>query len=201
MQGDDDWLWWDIITKHFSLFSNSACVQHGYFRNMLGIKPTLHVLYTFYHIYNCYSMHVNTSVKGHRRRTIPFYHVWSNLFALASKLMCLTENKTELIHEPQYSRFDGPIHPMADLEMFFPMNFFWWFLFRGHSRTILAWLPLWQLWANFFISEIPRWPPNDVLHIRNIYLFHKTWSVIHVIRGFRGQGIHFWCYYVHLILS
>ena len=22
------------------------------------------------------------------------------------------------------SRFDGPIHPMADLEMFFPMNFF-----------------------------------------------------------------------------
>ena len=23
-----------------------------------------------------------------------------------------------------FSRFDGPIHPMADLEMFFPMNFF-----------------------------------------------------------------------------
>ena len=101
----------------------------------------------------------------------------------------------------QSSRFDGPIHPMADLEMFFPMNLFWWFLFRGRSRTILAWLPLWHLWANFFISEIPRWPPNDVLHIRNIYLFHKTWSVIHVIRGFRGQGIHFWWYYVHLILS
>ena len=99
------------------------------------------------------------------------------------------------------SRFDGPIHPMADLEMFFPMNFFWWFLFRGHSRTILAWLPLWQPWAKFVIGEIPRWPPNDVLHIRNIYIFHKTWSVIHVIRGFRGQGIHFWWYYVHLILS
>ena len=99
------------------------------------------------------------------------------------------------------SRFDGPIHPMADLEMFFPMDFFWWFLFRGHSRTILAWLRLWQPLANFFIGEIPRWPPNDVLHICNIYLFHKTWSVIHVIRGFRGQGIHFWWYYVHLILS
>ena len=88
-----------------------------------------------------------------------------------------------------------------DLEMFFPMNFFWWFLLRGHSRTILAWLPLWQPWANIFIGEIPRWPPNDVLHICNIYLFHKTWSVIHVIRGFRGQGIHFWWYYVHMILS
>ena len=99
------------------------------------------------------------------------------------------------------SRFDGPIHPMADLEVFFPMNFFWWFLFRGHSRMILAWLPLRQPWANFFIGEIPRWPPNDVLHIRNLYLFHKTWSVIHVIRGFRGQGIHFWWYYAHLILS
>ena len=97
------------------------------------------------------------------------------------------------------SRFDGSIHPMADLEMFFPMIFLW-FLFRGHSRTNLAWLPLWQPWAIFFIGEIPRWPPNDVLHICNIYLFHKTWSVIHVIRGFRGQGIHFWWYYVHLIL-
>ena len=25
---------------------------------------------------------------------------------------------------PVISRFDGPKHPMADLEMFFPMNFF-----------------------------------------------------------------------------
>ena len=97
--------------------------------------------------------------------------------------------------------YNSPIHPMADLEMFFPMNFFLWFLLRGHSRTILAWLPLWQPWVNFLIGEIPRWPPNDVLHICNLYLFHKTWSVIHVIRGFRGQGIHFWWYYAHLILS
>ena len=99
------------------------------------------------------------------------------------------------------SRFDGPIHPMTDLEMFFPMNFFWWFLFRGHSRTTLAWLPLWQPWAIFFIGEIPRWPPNDVLHIRNLYLFHKTRSVIHVFRGFRGQGIHLCIWNVNLILS
>ena len=118
----------------------------------------------------------------------------------ASKIWLSNETKNNNTSS-QISRFDGPIHPMADLEMFFPMDFFWWFLFRGHSRTVLAWLPLWQPWAKFFIGEILRWPPNDVLHIRNLYLFHWIWSVIHVFRGFRGQGIHLCQYYVHLILS
>ena len=29
-----------------------------------------------------------------------------------------------ILQNKSSSRFDGPIHPMADLEMFFPMNFF-----------------------------------------------------------------------------
>ena len=45
--------------------------------------------------------------------------------ARLSPALCtsLFNELTKQIHS--YSRFDGPIHPMADLEMFFPMNFFY----------------------------------------------------------------------------
>ena len=54
--------------------------------------------------------------------------------------------------------------------------------------------------GNLFIGKIPKRPPNDVIYILDVFVFlHKTLSVIHVIRGFRGHRIRFWCYYVHLI--
>ena len=81
--------------------------------------------------------------------------------------------------------FDSPIYSMAYLEMLFHLNFYLWFLLMGHFRTILIWLPPWQLWVHFgppFYSNIPKWPPNDVIH--SIFLcFTKTLRVIHVIRG------------------
>ena len=95
-------------------------------------------------------------------------------------------------------RFDSPIHPMADLEMFFPMNFFWCFLFRGHSRTILAWLPLWQPWATFFIGKIPKWPPKWCAKFGNCYLFvkHGVWHMISGVLGAKksisGDNMSIW---------
>ena len=69
--------------------------------------------------------------------------------------------------------------------MFFPMNFFWWFLFWGHSRTILAWLPLWQPWATFFIGKNPRWPPNDVINLATFIFFikHRVWHMLSGVLG------------------
>ena len=49
-----------------------------------------------------------------------------------------------LIEKSHIRRFDSIISSIANLEMLLHLNFYWWFLYWGHFRTILAWLPLWQ---------------------------------------------------------
>ena len=50
---------------------------------------------------------------------------------------------------------------------------------------ILAWLPLWQPWATFFIGQIPRWPQNDILHFA-IFIFFVRHGVWHMLSGVLG---------------
>ena len=40
--------------------------------------------------------------------------------------------------------FESTVSSIANLEMLLHLNFYWWFLYWGHFRTVLAWLPLWQ---------------------------------------------------------
>ena len=49
-----------------------------------------------------------------------------------------------LIKKSHIRRFDSTISSIANLEMLLHLNFYSWFLYWGHFRTILAWLPLWQ---------------------------------------------------------
>ena len=49
-----------------------------------------------------------------------------------------------LIKKSHIRRFDSTISSIANLEMLLHLNFYWWFLYWGHFRTFLAWLPLWQ---------------------------------------------------------
>ena len=55
---------------------------------------------------------------------------------------------------------DGSTLHIEDLEMFGTMKFFCIFALLRGPRVILALLPLWQLWAIFFICIKPKWPPN-----------------------------------------
>ena len=50
---------------------------------------------------------------------------------------------------------------------------------------ILAWLPLWQPWATFFIGKNPRWPPNDVINLATfIFLIkHRVWHMLSGVLG------------------
>ena len=57
--------------------------------------------------------------------------------------------------------------------MLLHLKFYWWFLFLGHFRTILAWLPLWQPQVTLSIGKIPKWPPNDVIKFGCFYVFIK----------------------------
>ena len=49
-----------------------------------------------------------------------------------------------LIKKSHIRRFNSTISSIANLEILLHLNFYWWFLYWGHFRTILAWLPLWQ---------------------------------------------------------
>ena len=48
---------------------------------------------------------------------------------------------------------------IANLAMVISLRFFGLFPFTQGPRSFLAWLPLWQLWAIFFIHIHPIWPP------------------------------------------
>ena len=79
---------------------------------------------------------------------------------------------------------------LVDLKISLPRNvlsyeLFWWFLYWGHYRTILAWLPLWQPWATFFIGKNPRWPPNDVINFARFIFFikHRVWHMLSGVLG------------------
>ena len=102
--------------------------------------------------------------------------------------LCFLGKIPYLIEKYNIRRFDSTIASLANLEMLLHLNFYWWFLYWGHFRTILAWLPL-----SIFQNGRQMTSYNlDVLCI------HKTLSVIHVIEGIRGHIIHFYWYYVHL---
>ena len=90
------------------------------------------------------------------------------------------------------SRFDRFTNSLWDLEMFFPMTFFWWFVFLGGPRTIPAWLPLRLLWAIFVICINPRWPPADMTKINFGSTCHKMMYNTSIM-FFWGCRIHFWC--------
>ena len=49
-----------------------------------------------------------------------------------------------LIKKSHNRRFDSTISSIANLEMLLHLNFYWWFLYWGHFKTILARLPLWR---------------------------------------------------------
>ena len=61
---------------------------------------------------------------------------------------------------PPTSPADGSMLHIENLEMSGTMKFFCILLFLRGIRVILALLPLWQLWAIFFICIKPKWPPN-----------------------------------------
>ena len=71
--------------------------------------------------------------------------VWKHLFVCQVKIFVMFLGKIPyLIKKPYIKRFDSTISSIANLEMLLHLNFHSWFLYLGHFRTILAWLPLWQ---------------------------------------------------------
>ena len=102
------------------------------------------------------------------------------------------------IKKSHIRRFDSIISSIANLEMLLHLNFYWWFLYWGHFRTILVWLPLWATVGNPFYRQNSKMAAKWRHTIWMFLCIHKTWSVIHVIEGFRGHIIHFYWYYVHL---
>ena len=62
----------------------------------------------------------NMKALSHRiKKLLPMLKFFKSRSKVTVKGIC-----AKFIVPSESSRFDGPIHPMADLEMFFPLNFF-----------------------------------------------------------------------------
>ena len=100
--------------------------------------------------------------------------VWKHLFVCQVNIfLCFWGKMPYLIKKSQIRRFDSTISSIANLEMLLHLNFYWWFLYWGHFRTILAELPLWQPQVTLSVGKIPKRPPNDVIQFGCFYVFIK----------------------------
>ena len=70
--------------------------------------------------------------------------VWKHQFVCQVNIFMFWGKIPYLIKKSHIRRFDSTISSIATLEMLLHLNFYWWFLYWGHLRTMLAWLPLWQ---------------------------------------------------------
>ena len=70
--------------------------------------------------------------------------IWKHLFVCQVNIFMLLGKIPYLIKKSHIRRFDSTISSIANLEIVLHLKFYWWFLYWGHFRTILAWLPLWQ---------------------------------------------------------
>ena len=123
-------------------------------------------------------MYIMSCWRNFRSFLLPLYFVkpfWNHLFfwwnrishcnlifgAIDVLLGLMNEEHENIISVLNYcSPADGSTLHIGDLEMSGTMKFFCTFALLRGPRVILALLPLWQLWAIFFICIKPKWPPN-----------------------------------------
>ena len=92
-----------------------------------------------------------------------------------------------LIKKSHIRRFDSTISSIANLEMLLHLNFYSWFLYWGHFRTILARFATLATVGNPFYRQNSKMAAKWRHTIWMFVCIHKTLSVIHVIKGFRGS--------------
>ena len=128
---------------------------------------------------------IDTAIPSFRhsrcRCTCVLHFLIGNWLANLDAMICVKINTIVV----KFSRFDRFTNSLWDLEMFFPMTIFWWFVFLGGPRTIPAWLPLRPLWAIFVICINPRWPPADMTKINYGSTCHKMMHNTYIM-GFLG---------------